>query len=99
MRAPSSDPKPRPPASEESAEAHDVIPARAVLTELARGFLLVRDSDPRRAARFAATFLKERAESAAPPPARAPGPVTPAFASLGPSKRGPIDHPGSGRGP
>jgi hypothetical protein len=36
-----------------------VVPGRAVLTELARGFLLVHESNPGRAVRFAETFLKE----------------------------------------
>ena len=38
-----------------------VVPARAVLTELARGFLLLHERDPARASQFAATFLRERA--------------------------------------
>ena len=37
-----------------------VVPSRAVLTELARGFLMLQTSDPDRAARFAATFVRER---------------------------------------
>jgi hypothetical protein len=43
----------------------DVVPARAVLTELARGFLMVHETDPDHARRFAQTFLREQA---APPP-------------------------------
>ena len=43
----------------------DVVPARAVLTELARGFLMVHESDPDHARRFAQTFLREQA---GPPP-------------------------------
>jgi hypothetical protein len=39
----------------------EIVPARAVLTELARGFLLSQDADPERAKRFATTFLRERA--------------------------------------
>jgi len=39
----------------------DVVPARAVLTELARGFLMVHESDPDHARRFAQTFLREQA--------------------------------------
>lgn len=39
----------------------EIVPARAVLTELARGFLLAQDADPERAKRFAASFLRERA--------------------------------------
>jgi hypothetical protein len=38
----------------------EVVPARAVLTELARGFLLVQESNPDRARAFAKTFLQER---------------------------------------
>lgn len=38
-----------------------VVPERAVLTELARGFLLVQGRDPKRAVQFAATFLREQA--------------------------------------
>ena len=39
----------------------DVVPPRAVLTELARGFLLTQGADPERAKRFASSFLRERA--------------------------------------
>jgi len=39
----------------------EIVPARAVLTELARGFLLSHDADPERAKRFASSFLRERA--------------------------------------
>jgi hypothetical protein len=53
-----------------------VIPARAVLTELARGFLLVRENDRERAIRFAVTFLRERSAKAGRP-AAAPYPVAP----------------------
>ncbi|MCI4372563.1 MAG: hypothetical protein L3K02_02815 [Thermoplasmata archaeon] len=38
----------------------EVVPTRAVLTELARGFLLVHESNPDRARAFAKTFLLER---------------------------------------
>ena len=37
-----------------------IVPERAVLTELARGFLLAHESDPCQARRFAASFLRER---------------------------------------
>ena len=47
----------------------DVVPPRAVLTELARGFLMSQGTDPDSARRFAQTFLKEKA-GPAPPPAR-----------------------------
>jgi len=46
----------------------DVVPARAVLTELARGFLLTQPGDPERAKLFAASFLREQAGRT--PPAR-----------------------------
>jgi hypothetical protein len=36
-----------------------VVPARAVLTELARGFLLTHDTSRQRATQFAITFLQE----------------------------------------
>lgn len=38
----------------------EVVPSRAVLTELARGFLLLHDRDPTRASEFARTFLREQ---------------------------------------
>ncbi len=38
----------------------EVVPARAVLTELARGFLISQNADPERAKRFAASFLREQ---------------------------------------
>lgn len=38
----------------------DVVPPRAVLTELARGFLLLQNGDPERAKQFASSFLRER---------------------------------------
>jgi hypothetical protein len=50
----------------------EIVPARAVLTELARGFLLVQNSDPVHAARFARSFLKEQAGPAA---TRRPAPL------------------------
>jgi hypothetical protein len=40
---------------------HEVVPERAVLTELARGFLLVHETNRAQAIQFASTFLKERA--------------------------------------
>ena len=44
----------------------EIVPPRAVLTELARGFLLLHDRDPGRASEFARTFLRERAGHATP---------------------------------
>jgi hypothetical protein len=43
-----------------------VVPPRAVLTELARAFLLVHEIDRKQAARFASSFLKERAAETGP---------------------------------
>lgn len=37
----------------------EAVPSRAALTELARGFLILNDRDPGRAARFAVSFLRE----------------------------------------
>jgi hypothetical protein len=73
---------------------HEIIPARAVLTELARGFLLVRDKDPERAARFAATFLRERVGVEPPATARKAAVIPPAYATLAHPSRGPIDRGG-----
>ena len=57
-------PPPSPPVH--SLPLAEVVPQRAVLTELARGFLLVNGSDPNQALKFASTFLRERS---GPPPA------------------------------
>jgi hypothetical protein len=51
----------RRPAPVESERIAEIVPARAVLTELARGFLLVQHGDPERAKRFASSFLREQA--------------------------------------
>lgn len=77
-------------------ELREIVPARAVLTELARGFLLVHETNPSRAVRFAETFLRERAGR--PVEARvAPVPkVTLARLSLGRSYRGAIEPSGPG---
>jgi len=45
----------------ESLPLAEIVPARAVLTELARGFLLAQNADPERAKKFASSFLRERA--------------------------------------
>lgn len=74
-------------------EMHDIVPARAVLTELARGFLLVRENDRDRAVRFAVTFLRERAEpTLRPAPAAYPS-VPTAQRSFGRSNRGAVERP------
>ncbi len=79
------------PYDEEAEEIREIVPARAVLTELARGFLLVHESSPARALRFAETFLRERegraAESRVPPVPK----VTLARLSLGRSPRGAVE--------
>jgi hypothetical protein len=69
----SADEPPGPAEEGEDLPLASVVPPRAVLTELARGFLLVHESDPGRATRFAQAFLKERSQkgalpSPAPPP-------------------------------
>ena len=46
----------------------DIVPPRAVLTELARGFLMAQSADPERAKRFASSFLRE--QSGHPTPGR-----------------------------
>ena len=53
-----------------------IVPARAVLTELARGFLLLHERDPGRASQFAATFLREQAGRPGP------GPLGPQFPAV-----------------
>ena len=69
----------------------DVVPARLVLTELARGFLLVHKTDPARAARFALTFLQERAGNRPIPRVESVPAVTLARLSLGRLPRGAIE--------
>ncbi len=59
---PEVDPKPLAP------EFRQVVPGRAVLTELARGFLLVHETNPKRATQFALTFLQECAAPSEPTP-------------------------------
>jgi hypothetical protein len=76
---------------EEVEEIEEVVPTRAVLTELARGFLLVHDTDPAQAVRFAATFLKE--QTGRPRPARVEpvNQVTMARLSLGRFPQGAVE--------
>jgi hypothetical protein len=68
-----------------------VVPARAVLTELARGFLLVQQSNPGRAVRFAEGFLKECAVQGSDPRVDASLPVTEARRRLGRLPSGAVD--------
>ena len=76
---------------EEVAAIEEVIPARAVLTELARGFLLVHESDPERALQFATTFLQERAGRPAPTRVESVHNVTMARLSLGRFPQGAVE--------
>jgi|HubBroStandDraft_1064217.scaffolds.fasta_scaffold02264_6 hypothetical protein len=68
-----------------------LVPGRAVLTELARGFLLVHQSNPDRAVRFAEGFLKECAVRDAELRVDASRPVTDARRRLGRIPSGAVD--------
>jgi hypothetical protein len=68
-----------------------VVPGRAVLTELARGFLLVHESNPDRAVRFAETFLRECTGGIPAGRVESTRPVTLARLRLGRSPRGAVD--------
>ncbi len=72
-------------------ELRAIVPARAVLTELARGFLLVHQSNPDRAVRFAETFLRECTGAASPARVESTRPVTLARLQLGRLPRGAVD--------
>jgi len=52
--------KPKP-SGEPTFSIKEIVPQRVVLTELARGFLLQHQHDPKSAREFAVTFLRERA--------------------------------------
>jgi hypothetical protein len=84
---------PAPTSVREEEQIREVVPARAVLTELARGFLLVRESDRERAVRFAVTFLREHEDR----PARAdpvPYPAAvPSERAFGRVPRGAVERP------
>ena len=82
----------RPPLLAREEEINEVVPARAVLTELARGFLLVRENDRERAVRFAATFLRERAERPRPEPEPYAVPAA-SQRAFGRFPRGGVEHP------
>lgn len=56
----------RRPAPGETGRIAEIVPARAVLTELARGFLMVQNGDPERAKQFASSFLREQAGRTGP---------------------------------
>lgn len=70
----------------------EVVPPRSVLTELARGFLLSRETDGSRATRFASTFLRERHGEPVDPP-EPPAPPTFARLFLGRLPRGAVERP------
>lgn len=76
---------------EEVEEIEEIVPARAVLTELARGFLLAQESDPAQAVRFAATFLKERAGRRPPTRVESVHSVTMARLALGRFPQGAVE--------
>ncbi len=84
------------PVSEEGSSEEDriraIVPPRAVLTELARGFLLVHASNRERAVRFAETFLREQAGEFDPPREEPPR-VTRAQLALGRYPRGAVEPP------
>jgi hypothetical protein len=79
------------PNAPEMEEFRAVVPKRAVLTELARGFLLAQESQPDRAVRFAATFLKERSQLTGESRTEGTRPVTPGRLRLGRGPRGAVD--------
>jgi hypothetical protein len=82
----------RPPSAREPIdELREVVPARAVLTELARGFLLAQATNPDRAVRFAATFVRECTGTPLPTRTEATRPVTLARRRLGTTDSGPVD--------
>jgi hypothetical protein len=75
----------------EAEEIRAIVPPRAVLTELARGFLLVHESNPARARRFAETFLKEQTGQARTSRVEPVPQVTLARLSLGRFHRGAVE--------
>ncbi len=82
---------PGPPDPDSEGRLREVVPERAVLTELARGFLLVREDDRDRAVRFARTFLRER--TVAPATSAVPYPAPRAQRALGLAPRGAVERP------
>ena len=76
---------------EEVEQIEEVVPARAVLTELARGFLLAQETDPAQAVRFAVTFLKERSGRTPPTHVESVHNVTMARLSLGRFPQGAVE--------
>jgi hypothetical protein len=73
----------------------EIVPARAVLTELARGFLLVQESNPDRARAFAKTFLQEREGAMSEVRTEPLRKVTLARLALGRAPQGAVEPPSS----
>ncbi len=88
MGSPSPKRDPRDPSLD---ELREMVPARAVLTELARGFLLAQGTNPDRAVRFAATFLREYTGRPAPTRVEGTRPVPLGRRRLGTGESGEID--------
>jgi hypothetical protein len=86
-----SDEKGRESFDDEVVSIEEVVPARAVLTELARGFLLVHQTDTARAVQFATTFLKEREGRTTPARVESVHRVTMARLSLGRFPQGAVE--------
>jgi hypothetical protein len=84
-------PTPRRPPEEPTHELREVVPARAVLTELARGFLLVHTSNPERALQFATTFVRECSGTAAAARAEATRRALSPRRPWGTTDTGPVD--------
>lgn len=76
---------------EEVEKIEEVVPARAVLTELARGFLLAHETDRDQAVRFALTFLKECAGRRPPDRVESVHNVTMARLALGRVPHGAVE--------
>jgi hypothetical protein len=83
----------------EAEQIHEVVPARAVLTELARGFLLVHETNPMAAVRFAETFLREQTGRHPGSRAEAEPRPTRARLALGRFPRGAVEPPVSPKSP
>lgn len=69
----------------------EIVPARAVLTELARGFLLVHATDTAHAVRFATGFLREQTGRVEVTRVESTQKVTLARLSLGRHYRGAVE--------
>jgi hypothetical protein len=84
-------PPDRRPRDEPTRELQEIVPARAVLTELARGFLLVQATNPGRALQFATTFVRECSGVAAAARAEATRPATNVRRRWGTTDPGPVE--------